>query len=188
MILWIDGVSELFLMQALDKGVRGVLSMTSSIDHHIECFRHIARGDIWLDRAIRNQLQSTRAVRLTPREQQFMGLIAQGLSNKELAWSLGIAEGTVKVYLSNLFAKLRVNGRFELALVALRNTYAGVTFCGVSPRSSNTDRVAPLEIPPLIYVNAVDAFSDNSGKRFIRYPRGLVHFGTLAADRQSGRS
>ena len=50
-----------------------------------------------------------------------MALLAQGLRNKEIAFSLQIGEGTVKVYLSRLFRKLGVSDRFELALYGLKN-------------------------------------------------------------------
>ena len=48
-------------------------------------------------------------------------MLAQGLKNKEIAFRMGIVEGTVKVYLSRLYSKLGVNDRFELALLTLRN-------------------------------------------------------------------
>lgn len=50
-----------------------------------------------------------------------MTMLAQGLRNKELAYRLGITEGTVKVYLSHLYEKVGANDRFELALLALKN-------------------------------------------------------------------
>jgi DNA-binding CsgD family transcriptional regulator len=71
------------------------------------------------------QLLLTKRVSLTRREGQLVGLIAQGLKNKELAYALGITEGTVKVYLSRIFKKLGVNDRFELALYALKNVVSG---------------------------------------------------------------
>ncbi|HSW49254.1 MAG TPA: LuxR C-terminal-related transcriptional regulator, partial [Bryobacteraceae bacterium] len=49
----------------------------------------------------------------------------QGLKNKEIAATLFISEGTVKVYLSRLFQKLGVKDRFELALFGLKNMPSG---------------------------------------------------------------
>ncbi len=54
-----------------------------------------------------------------------MSLLSQGLKNKEIAATLFISEGTVKVYLSRLFQKLGVKDRFELALFGLKNMPAG---------------------------------------------------------------
>ena len=45
----------------------------------------------------------------------------RGLGNKEIAYELGITEGTVKVYLSRLFQKSGAKDRFEMALQGLKN-------------------------------------------------------------------
>jgi DNA-binding CsgD family transcriptional regulator len=58
---------------------------------------------------------------LTGREIQLIRLLALGLKNKEIAATLSITEGTVKVYLSRLFQKLGVKDRFELALYGMKH-------------------------------------------------------------------
>ncbi len=67
----------------------------------------------------RNNVANT--VRLSPREQQLARLVTEGQQNKEIAYQLGITEGTVKVYMSHLFAKLGVSNRAELSAWATRN-------------------------------------------------------------------
>jgi hypothetical protein len=52
-------------------------------------------------------------------------LVAQGLKNKEIAFSLGITEGTVKVYLYKLFQKLGMNDRLDMALYGRKNLFSG---------------------------------------------------------------
>jgi len=52
---------------------------------------------------------------------KLVSLLSQGLKNKEIASTLMISEGTVKVYLSRLFQKVGVKDRFELALFGLKN-------------------------------------------------------------------
>jgi DNA-binding CsgD family transcriptional regulator len=64
-------------------------------------------------------------VSLTQREGQLVTLLSQGLKNKEIATTLMISEGTVKVYLSRLFQKVGVKDRFELALFGLKNLTSG---------------------------------------------------------------
>lgn len=59
---------------------------------------------------------------LTPRERQTVGLVREGLSNKQIARRLGIGEDTVKKHLQNVFAKLGVHRR---ALVALGRVVPG---------------------------------------------------------------
>lgn len=59
-------------------------------------------------------------VALTPRETEILRLLAQGQSNKEIAQTLRIGDGTVKTHLSNIFAKLGVTSRTQAALYAVR--------------------------------------------------------------------
>ena len=60
------------------------------------------------------------AERLTAREQDVLGFLAQGLRNREIAEELGLAEPTVKIHVNNLLRKLQVKDRTEAAVVALR--------------------------------------------------------------------
>jgi DNA-binding NarL/FixJ family response regulator len=55
----------------------------------------------------------TGAPRLTRREREVLGLIAQGLGNKQIAWELGLSEHTVKYHSSSLYAKLGASTRTE---------------------------------------------------------------------------
>ena len=57
---------------------------------------------------------------LTPREQQVAELVAKGMKNREIAETLGIATGTVKIHLMHIFEKTGIRDRFELALHGLR--------------------------------------------------------------------
>jgi DNA-binding NarL/FixJ family response regulator len=58
--------------------------------------------------------------RLTQREGQIAELIAAGLENKQIAARLGLTEGTIKVYISRLFKRLRLGSRLEVALYICR--------------------------------------------------------------------
>lgn len=58
--------------------------------------------------------------RLTPREREILGLIARGLTNKEIARDLGIGPGTVKSHVEKLIAKLGVADRTQAAVFAVR--------------------------------------------------------------------
>lgn len=57
---------------------------------------------------------------LTSREREVLKLIAQGLSNKEIAKELFISDKTVKNHLSNIFAKLQINDRTKAAILAVK--------------------------------------------------------------------
>lgn len=121
-VLWIDKVPAEFIGQSLSLGVTGILKKTSSVDKHVECLSEVVRGRVSVDRDVAATLLTGRKVHLTPRERQIVALLSQGLPNKEVAWRLGLTPGTVKVYISRLFDKVGVGDRFELALMALRNT------------------------------------------------------------------
>lgn len=120
-ILWVDMVSTEFISQAIALGTRGVLRKNAELESCLECLRHVAAGELWLDAELTHKLLRTRTIKISLRERQLMGLLAQGLKNKEIAYRLGITEGTVKVYISRLFVKVGANDRFELALLALKN-------------------------------------------------------------------
>ena len=62
---------------------------------------------------------------LTQREREIVGLVSDGLSNKEIARQLNLSHGTVKVHLHNIFQKLAVNNRTMLATIALLQRSAG---------------------------------------------------------------
>ncbi len=57
---------------------------------------------------------------LTGRERELLGLLAEGLANKDMAGRLGISEHTVKFHLSSIFTKLDANSRTEAVTAAIR--------------------------------------------------------------------
>jgi DNA-binding NarL/FixJ family response regulator len=72
---------------------------------------------------------------LTPREQEVAQCAAAGARNKEIAWQLGISEGTVKLHLFHAFRKLRVGNRVGLGLARRRattDTLVGITFVDIT--------------------------------------------------------
>lgn len=116
------------VVDAVKLGVMGVVLKESSPDLLIECVRSVHRGEQWIERetatrAFRSVLGREAAAQevretLTPREIEIVRMVAQGLRNKTIAERLTIAEGTVKVHLHNVYEKLGVDGRLELALKA----------------------------------------------------------------------
>jgi two-component system nitrate/nitrite response regulator NarL len=126
-ILWVDDVSAEFASQAISLGVRGLLRRSLPIEIQARCLVKVAAGEFWVEKTLSNKLLATRRISLTPRERQLVVLVAQGLKNKEIGYTLGISEGTVKVYLCRLFAKTGVNDRLELALFALKNFFVNQT-------------------------------------------------------------
>jgi len=64
---------------------------------------------------------------LSRREIEITLLLATGLSNKELGRRLNLAEGTIKIHLHNVYKKLGISNRTELAGLALRDRLSGET-------------------------------------------------------------
>lgn len=121
LVLWTREVSTELAHQAVTLGVRGFLSTTASPQHFIECLRISAQGELWMEQTLTMSLLNNRPVRLSKRQSELVGLLVQGLKNKEIGASLGISEGTVKAYLTTLYEKVGARDRFELALFGLKN-------------------------------------------------------------------
>jgi DNA-binding NarL/FixJ family response regulator len=89
----------------------------------------VARGEPWLhaqaQRLIVNRMrrpaQLDPADLLTERERSVLRLIAQGKSNRDISRALHLTEGTVKGYVSNILAKLKLEDRTQAALLAVRH-------------------------------------------------------------------
>ena len=124
-VLWARSVASEFAHRAMALGIRGILPRTLPESELIRCIRKVAANDVYFEPSLTSGFFSIPRARLTRRESQLVFLLAQGLRNKEIAYQLSLSEGTVKVYLSRLFEKLRVKDRFELALFAMRHLNAG---------------------------------------------------------------
>lgn len=120
-VLWVDRIAPEFAREALQCGVRGILRQDSDAASYAECLEKVAAGQIWLERDLADALLTARTVRLSPRERQLIGLLTQGLRNKEIAGRMNITEGTTKAYLSRLFEKTGAGDRLELAVYAMKN-------------------------------------------------------------------
>jgi DNA-binding NarL/FixJ family response regulator len=156
-VLWIDSASPEFLSQALGIGVRGILRKSQSIVAYGQCLRSIAAGEIWLDQELAGRLLSRKQVRLSARERQLIGLVAQGLKNKAIAYALGITEGTVKVYLSRLYPKVGANDRLDLALMGLRNVEANPRHAFDRVTRKSPAQAVPFSIPSFLSTESFSA-------------------------------
>src|SRR5579863_6050968 len=121
LVLWTREVSTELAHQAVTLGVRGFVSTTASPQHFKECLQISAQGELWMEKTLTMSLLNNRPVRLSKRQSELVGLLVQGLKNKEIGASLGISEGTVKAYLTALYEKVGARDRFELALFGLKN-------------------------------------------------------------------
>jgi DNA-binding NarL/FixJ family response regulator len=118
------------ITDALDAGAVGYLLKDAEPDGLVGAVRSAARGESPLDpRAARVVLTSrgrpAPASVLSGREKEVLVLVAEGLANKQIARTLGIAERTVKAHLTSIFTQIGVADRTSAALWAYRRGLVG---------------------------------------------------------------
>jgi DNA-binding NarL/FixJ family response regulator len=123
-------------VQAMKLGCSGIVLKQTAPDLIVKSIRKVYSGEIWLDShttaAVMRQFAApvevmgshpaTRARGRSPlsqREREIVSLVAQGFKNREMAEKMFISEQTVKNHLHNIFDKLGVSDRLELALYAI---------------------------------------------------------------------
>ena len=129
-------------VRAIRFGASGIMTHDTSSAMLALGIRKVFQGELWADRkvaadAIRQMLATRpaapmrmgsdygKSVTLSKREKEVASLVAQGFKNKEIADRLFISEQTVKNHMHNIFEKLGVSDRLELALVAFHHGLAG---------------------------------------------------------------
>ena len=108
---------------ALQLGARGVVLKASAPEVLLKSIRAVAEGQYWVAGEVLQDwshvLQRPKGTStLTAREMEIVSAIRSGNSNREIALKLSISEETVKRHLSNIFSKLGVSSRLELAMLA----------------------------------------------------------------------
>ncbi len=125
-------------VQAMKLGCSGIVLKQTAPDLIVKSIRKVYSGEIWLDShttaAVMRQFASPGAELsgqgsasgkqrerspLSTREREIVAYVAQGYKNKEMAEKMFISEQTVKNHLHNIFDKLGVSDRLELALYAI---------------------------------------------------------------------
>ena len=130
-------------VQAMKLGTSGIVLKQTATELLIKSIRKVHAGEIWLDsyttQAVIRQFVAGDDASVPPsaplpaasrerersplsqREREIVALVAQGFKNKEMAEKMFISEQTVKNHLHNIFDKLGVSDRLELALYAIHN-------------------------------------------------------------------
>ena len=104
------------IREALNAGAAGFVLKDASGDELAAAVRAAYQGVTALSPAVASALSAGGS--LTPRERDVLELLGDGLSNKDIAARLRLAERTVKVHVGNVLAKLGVTSRTQAALVA----------------------------------------------------------------------
>jgi len=128
------------LYAAIRAGANGYLLKEVSIDEVANAVRAVVRGQSLVTPSMATKLftefnvlsrrvdaQHGTAPRLTEREVEVLRLVAKGMSNKEIAAELVIAENTVKNHVRNILEKLQMKSRMEAAMYAVREKLVDAT-------------------------------------------------------------
>jgi two-component system, NarL family, nitrate/nitrite response regulator NarL len=137
-ILLTAAIDRADIVKALQLGARGVVLKDSATAVLLKAMRIVIDGGYWMGReSVSDLVVALRSVGipserpeaptpfgLTHRELQVVGLIVAAAGNRKIAETLSISEKTVKHHLTNIFEKLGVSSRLELAQFAVRHRLA----------------------------------------------------------------
>ncbi len=134
-VVFTESLTERDVLESLRLGARGYAYKKIPTGQIVDCVRRVAAGDIWLQTPqlemlihllqTRGRNRAISAAQLSPRERQIIQLVLAGCRNREVATELKISEKTVKNHLSNIFDKLGVSDRLEMALYVLDKKLLG---------------------------------------------------------------
>ena len=134
-ILLTAAIERAQIVEALQLGARGVILKESATQMLLRGIRTVMSGQYWVGRESVSDLVATlrdlmptsaeqarqKSFGLTPRELEVVSAIVAGYTNKDIAQKFTISEQTVKHHLTNIFDKLGVSTRLELALFAVNH-------------------------------------------------------------------
>jgi DNA-binding NarL/FixJ family response regulator len=129
-VVLVDNPEPGWTAQALRSGVKGILPRDAGAEDMIPAVIAAYAGFVYLDPACARDLaQQVRAPllpsspaieHLTPRELEVLGMLAEGLGNREIAGRLGVSDHTVKFHISSILEKLGAATRTEAVTLGLR--------------------------------------------------------------------
>lgn len=102
-------------------GIRGYLPKTSNLQELKTALQKVSSGQIYIPEQCWQTQKINRSIKITNRQQEILNLVASGKSNKQIANSLGLTEGTIKRHMYNIFQIFNVTNRVE-AIDYARNT------------------------------------------------------------------
>lgn len=134
-ILLCDQATDSLVINSFRAGARGVVCRSESISELYKCIQVVHSGQLWateghLQVLLKSlamvppaRIQDARGLNLlAKREGQVVNLVADGLTNREIAAKLGLSEHTVSNYLFRIYNKLGVSNRIELVLYVMKQS------------------------------------------------------------------
>jgi len=132
-VLLVAGITRAETIEALRLGARGLVFKDMASLNLYKCIRIVMSGEYWVDQScIADLISIMRSAPqrqngngrngkygLRPRECEIIATIMEGFTNKDIAQKFALSEQTVKHHLTRIFAKVGVENRLELALLAM---------------------------------------------------------------------
>ena len=106
--------------QALKGGAAGFVVKNMNLAQLLDAIRRVHAGEKYIPPELALRMGERTLSPLSERETEVLALIAKGQINKEIANTLGVTEGTVKLHVTSILAKLEVNARTEALVVAVQ--------------------------------------------------------------------
>ncbi|MCP4320198.1 MAG: response regulator transcription factor [Hyphomicrobiales bacterium] len=113
------------IRRAIDLGASGFISKSASIDEIRDGIRAVLAGDVWTPRDLELGPEHDpeiaelikRLQTLTPQQSRVLGMLAEGLLNKQIAYELSVSEATIKAHVSAVLQKLGVDSRTQAVIL-----------------------------------------------------------------------
>lgn len=134
-IMLLKSAPRELVIDAFRAGAKGVVCRTEPIGHLCKCIQTVHKGQIWVNSQqlhfILEALMTSKPLRvinskgrqlLAQREDQVANLVAEGMTNREIAHRLGITQHTVSNYLFRIYDKLGISSRVELVLYVFKQS------------------------------------------------------------------
>ena len=120
-----------YVAHSIKAGAKGYLLKDMPVEELVQAIRLVARGYTQMAPGLMEKMldgmaqgmdqkktEQSELVELTPREVEVMNLIGKGITNREIAKELYIAEGTVKTHVTNILNRLGLSNRSQIAIYA----------------------------------------------------------------------
>ncbi|MDR6104117.1 DNA-binding NarL/FixJ family response regulator [Agrobacterium larrymoorei] len=112
------------MRRAIELGASGFISKSSGIDDIRTAIRTVLEGDVWIPASCQSSRDQdadmadliNRLRTLTPQQSRVLGMLAEGLLNKQIAYELNVSEATIKAHVSAILLKLNVDSRTQAVI------------------------------------------------------------------------
>ena len=128
-VVVVSGSEELQVMRrTIDYGASGFIPKSAPLPQITEAIQAVLEGDMWLPEGVAEKLEqmqaentdfSDRLASLTPQQFRVLGMLAEGMLNKQIAYDLEVSEATIKAHITAVFRKLGVRNRTQ-AVIAIQ--------------------------------------------------------------------